>query len=89
MHDKNWIGKFSAKEAVPADLIPQIPIIEICGRGRVLVENHQGILAYDCKEIKVKVICGTISICGEKLMLSGMNKEKLLITGHICAVNLG
>ena len=33
----------------------KIPLIEIAGEKRVLIENHLGILAYSLEEIQVKM----------------------------------
>ena len=70
------------------DPLPGVPLVEVCGQRRVLIENHQGIAAYGCGEIQIKVRNGRIVVCGENLKLVKMSKEKLVITGRICAVNL-
>lgn len=71
-----------------AESLPGVPLIEIYGQRRVLIENHQGIVGYGCNEILVKVRYGRICVCGECLKLVKMGKEKLVITGRIFAVNL-
>ena len=38
-----------------ADLVPGIPLVEIYGQQRVLVENHRGIVGYEDQEILVRV----------------------------------
>jgi len=68
--------------------LPGIPLIEICNRRRVLIENHNGILAYGCKEILVKVRYGIICVNGENLKLTKMSREKLVIVGTISSVCL-
>ena len=68
--------------------LPGVPLVEICDRRRVLIENHKGILAYGCKEILVKVGYGHIYVCGESLKVAKMNKEKLVIVGSIHSVCL-
>lgn len=68
--------------------LPGLPLIEICGKNRMLIENHQGIVGYGSREIQIKVRYGRIVVCGENLKLKNMSKEKLVITGEICAVSL-
>ena len=85
---KNWLQSLAADENLHAELIPGIPVVEICDRSRVLIENHQGILAYGCREIQVRVRTGRICVCGENLKLSRMSKGKLVIAGNIRSVNL-
>lgn len=65
-----------------------VPLVEICDQKRVLIENHQGIALYTCEEIRVKVNYGCITVCGERLKLAKMSREKLVITGKIGSVNL-
>lgn len=71
-----------------AGLHPGTPIIEICDRCRVLIENHRGIVAYGCERVQVKVHYGTVCICGENLKLKRMSKDRLIVTGNIGSVNL-
>lgn len=68
--------------------LPRIPLVEIYGQRRVLIENHQGIIAYGCNEILIKVRYGRICVSGECLKLVNMSRERLVITGRIFAVNL-
>jgi sporulation protein YqfC len=70
------------------DLRPGVPIIEICGTERVLIENHGGVAGYSCTEINVKTAVGNILISGENLCLTRMNKASLIVRGKICAVTL-
>ena len=75
----------SELETVP---IPKLPLIEISADVRVLIENHNGIIAYDTNEICVKVSYGTVCICGSELDLARMTGEQLVITGTIECVSL-
>ena len=64
----------------------QMPLIEICGRKRILFENHIGILGYDPREIVVKVCLGHIYVQGRELTVRKISKEKLVISGVIDSV---
>ena len=70
------------------DLLPGLPIVEICGNGRVLIENHRGIIKYECHDILVKIKCGCICVSGRELQIDRMSKNRLLITGRIHGVTL-
>jgi sporulation protein YqfC len=78
--------------AYAADLgtepLPKLPLIELAGENRVLVENHKGVIQYGDHEICLKVSYGYISICGNRLELARMTKEQLIITGYIESVRL-
>lgn len=64
----------------------RMPLVEICGRNRVLIENHLGIYGYATEEITVKVRCGCIHVLGCNLRVSKVCKEKLIILGRIDSV---
>ena len=65
------------------DILTKLPLVELAGQNRVLIENHQGVLAYSTKEIQIKVCYGCISIRGEELQLLEMSRIQLVICGRI------
>ena len=70
------------------DLQSGVPLVEICGNSRVLIENHNGITCYGGSDIFVKVKKGDIHVVGDGLFLCRMNKTKLVITGKITSVHM-
>lgn len=70
------------------DLFPGLPLLEIYGNRRVLIENHCGVSGYSCCEIIVQTKQGIYSILGEHLEISSMTKHQLIITGIIESVML-
>lgn len=80
--------KHNTRKNAYMDLQPGIPLVEICGNRRVLIENHKGITCYGGKEIFVKVKKGDIHVVGDGLFLCRMNKTKLVITGKITAIHM-
>jgi len=73
---------------LPGESLPTLPLIEIVGEHRVLVENHKGVIGYSDGEICVKVKFGFIRISGSQLMLSKLTKQQLVISGFIDSVSL-
>lgn len=63
-------------------------IIEIVGEKRVLIENHRGIITYGKEEIVIKVMNGSVLVCGSSLEIIHMTKDKLVITGIIHSISL-
>ena len=63
------------------------PRVTITGCSRVQIENHRGILEYGRERICVR--CGrvTVRVTGSNLELRAMNRDDLLITGVIRAVD--
>ena len=68
--------------------LPGVPLVEIAGANRVLIEQHKGVLLYEPKRICVRTGTGEIDICGENLMLTQMSGSQVVITGKISAVEL-
>ena len=68
---------------LPDEAIPGLPLIEIAGDRRVLIENHKGVIAYGTEQICVKVSYGTVSVCGCDLELARMTKGQLIVSGRI------
>ncbi len=68
--------------------IPGLPLIEIAGERRVLIENHRGVIEYGSQTIRVKVKYGQVCICGSGLELARMTRGQLVISGRVDAVQL-
>ena len=76
--------KFRRQENV----LSMLPIVELVGQGRLLIENHQGVLSYAPKEIKIKVSYGCVIIAGSDLQLMEMSKVKLAVCGRIDGIQI-
>ena len=68
--------------------LSKVPLIEMAGQNRVLIENHLGVLAYSLEEIQIKAAYGVIVVRGEQLRLLQLSAEQLVITGLIREVRL-
>lgn len=68
--------------------IPGLPLIELAGDVRVLMENHCGVTEYGNERICVKVKFGQVCICGRELRLAKMTKNQLVVCGRIQSVEL-
>lgn len=66
----------------------KLPLVEVAGKNRVLIENHLGVLAYSLEEIQIKVSYGKLSVTGTQLKLLEMNREQLVIQGNIDSLAL-
>lgn len=65
-----------------------VPIVEIAGERRVLIENHFGVKAYSRESVLVKVPFGCVRVCGCNLEIQRMTREQLIIQGKIDSVTL-
>lgn len=68
--------------------IPGLPLIELAGDRRVLIENHCGVTQYSKEQIQVKVKFGQVRICGQGLELARMSKGQLIISGRVQEIAL-
>lgn len=84
---KGWMHYLEQNKNGYGELIPGIPIVEICG-GRLLIENHKGIVKYDTCDLCVRLPEGILCIRGDHLRIVRMSKGKLIINGNICRVEL-
>ena len=73
---------------LPGEYIPGVPLVEIAGGSRVLVENHLGVCAYGKDSISVKVRSGMISVDGSDLTLVKMDRYHLVIMGKISGIRI-
>lgn len=71
-----------------SDVLSKVPLVELAGQNRVLIENHLGVLGYSLEEIKIKVCYGSVCVTGSNLRLMQLSKEQLVICGKIDALQL-
>lgn len=83
-----FMERFTKAADLQEEPIPGLPLIELAGDRRVLIENHCGVTQYSPDRICVKVKFGQICISGEHLELAKMCKGQLVICGRILGVEL-
>ena len=71
---------------LPGEVLLDLPRITVTGGGRVMVENHQGLMDYSDQLIVVAGGRVTLKIIGDGLELRAMTAEALLITGNVFSV---
>lgn len=87
-HQKQGYRQPAALQEAVDGVLPGVPLVEITGTRRVLIENHMGVVAYGCDEIRIRVRYGMLAVCGSSLNLARMSKEQLVICGCINGVQL-
>lgn len=70
------------------ETLPGVPLIEIAGDSRVLIEHHFGVTEYGRCQICVRVKYGLVIITGSRLELARMTRQILVVTGCIETVRL-
>lgn len=85
---RDFWDRLAAESELTDTPLPGLPIVEIAGDRRVLIENHCGVSAYSREQILIKVKFGQILVCGCNLELTQMTREQLVIRGRIDGVTL-
>lgn len=65
-----------------------LPIVEILGDKRILIEGHCGICGYCDEKIFVKTKIGGLQVIGSSLQIAEMSKSQLVVTGIIHSLTL-
>ena len=82
------LRQLEARAQLSGQPLPGIPIVELAGDRRVLIEHHCGVRGYSDNQVSVGVGFGRIEIDGEKLEILQMSSDCLVITGIIDSIKL-
>lgn len=85
---RSWMERLTEGADLPGETLPTVPVVELAGDCRVLIENHGGVTEYGACRIRVRVRYGQVCITGENLRLSRMTKEQLVISGRIDSITV-
>ena len=88
MQRRNWMQRIADGADLSTEALPGVPVVELAGECRVLIERHGGVIEYSRERISVKVRYGTVCVCGSGLELTCMTREQLVISGRIDCVQL-
>ena len=86
--NNRWLRQLVDSANLHGEPLPGVPIVEIAGDSRVLVERHGGVIAYDPEEIQIRVRYGLVSITGCSMELTQMTQDQLIISGQIDCIAL-
>ena len=84
MMAKYWMDRLD----LPEEHLPGLPLVEIAGHKRVLIEHHCGVTEYGRECVCVKVKFGRVWVQGSGLELSCMTRHTLIISGCIEGIRL-
>ncbi|MBQ9930037.1 MAG: YabP/YqfC family sporulation protein [Oscillospiraceae bacterium] len=86
--EKHFMERIAAAADLQAEPLPGLPLVEIAGDRRVLIEQHCGVTEYGRCRICVRVKFGAVVISGSGLELTRMTPQQLIVTGRIDGVHL-
>ena len=84
----DWLQQLADRTELESEALPGMPILEIAGDRRVLIERHGGVLEYGPERIRVRVSYGTVCVSGYSLELVRMTSQQLVIAGQVDSVCL-
>ena len=85
---KRIMSRVSTISDLQDEPIPGLPLMEVCGNCRVLIEKHMGVTEYTSERITVRVNIGRFSVCGSDLEVVTMSKNQLIIKGTIFDIHI-
>ena len=68
--------------------LPGVPLLELAGSNRVMIENHLGIVAYSDLKICVRTQKCTYTVLGSGLTVTYMSRCQMVICGRIDTIHL-
>ena len=77
------------KLELPEDVLLGSAKLTVTGGRSAVIENHRGVLEYNAERIVVAVPRGKVCLDGTGLRLKAMNKNELLVGGHIRNIEWG
>ena len=87
--DKNhWVKWIASGTQICGESLPGIPVVEIAGDRRVLIERHEGVIEYGTELIRIRVQYGVVCIGGCDLQLKQMTKQQLVVSGRIDTIQI-
>lgn len=84
----NVLRRLAEGAELSTEAMPGLPLLELAGDRRVLIENHQGVTEYESERIRIRVRFGELCVTGSGLALARMTKEQLVICGRIESVSI-
>jgi len=85
---EQWIRRLTDAADLSGEILPGIPLVELAGDRRILIECHCGVREYGKTKICVGMKYGCLCVSGSCLEVTVMSREKLVITGKIDSLQI-
>ena len=86
MKVRDTVADLAESLELPEEALSDALRVMIIGRRRAVVEHHRGLLGYDAQCVEVSAAAGRARILGADLTLHAMDRDTLIVTGRIAAV---
>lgn len=84
-HDK-FFNQLSEYYDLPEDVIINLPIINMAGNQKMVIENHEGIVQYTDSQISIKIKKSLLIVEGVELKILQYAKDEIMIKGKIITI---
>lgn len=88
---KHWMDvaeQAAERLSLPADSMAAVPRITLTGRRQLLVERHRGLKRYGTDRVELDLGAFCLRVQGGALSLAAMDRDAVLLTGTITALEL-
>ena len=86
MKTGNMLRGLTERAGLYGEPLPGVPLLELSGDDRILIENHKCVNSYSPEEIAVRVSYGCVRIRGRALVLACVGKDHLVIHGKVDSI---
>ena len=86
MNLRDTVADLSEKLDLPQDALSDAVRITLFGQRRATVEHHRGLVGYTPERVEISTGRGSVRIMGTSLLLRAMDRETLIVTGFLTAV---
>jgi sporulation protein YqfC len=83
-----WTHRITDHADLCGESVPGVPIVELAGDHRLLVERHRGVIEYDPQCIRIRVAYGILCVSGSNMELTRMTAQQLIISGRINGISI-
>ena len=82
-----WLNPYGCP--LPVETVSRLPRVVWHGTGKVMIEQHGGILVCETNEMTFQTGCGRLIVEGDGLELSHYGEETAIILGAISGIRYG
>lgn len=79
-------GRLARFLEIPAEVLVNVPRIEVVGHLQFRVENHHGILHYEPSRIEMKLPQGRLVVEGRDMVIGWFDRSEILVNGQVLRV---
>ena len=88
MNTGNILRGITERVGLYGEPLPGVPLLELSGDDRILIENHRCVNSYSPDDIAIRVSFGCIHIRGRALVLACVGKDQLVVHGKVDSIVL-